>query len=145
MGSLAVILSALAGEWFAWWWADPIASLAIAGFIAYSAWPLLVQSVQKLGGRVPRSQAAAWLRLAAQVHQQQHAEPMPAPAGATSSVIKHARLLACVDGTHVPVLTVPASAATDSWLQAAQHLPASASFDSPVFRIAATPTTSAVA
>lgn len=39
---------------FGWQWADPLASLLIAGLIAWSAWPLLAESVHVLMEGTPR-------------------------------------------------------------------------------------------
>lgn len=53
LGSVGAIAAALLILGFGWHWADPIASIAIAALVVYSAWSLLVQTVAVLMQRVP--------------------------------------------------------------------------------------------
>ncbi|MGH9380331.1 MAG: cation diffusion facilitator family transporter [Thermoanaerobaculia bacterium] len=54
LGSVQVLVAGGLIWAFGWQWADPLASLLIAGLIAWSAWPLLAESVHVLMEGTPR-------------------------------------------------------------------------------------------
>lgn len=48
LGSVAAIIAALTMMWFGWWWADPVASVIVAGLILVSGYRVVKQSAHIL-------------------------------------------------------------------------------------------------
>ncbi|HRN52423.1 MAG TPA: cation diffusion facilitator family transporter [Gemmatimonadaceae bacterium] len=64
LGSVAVILAALAVQWFGWTFADPIASIAVTLLIIRGAWRLVREAVEVLLEHAPAHIDAEALRRA---------------------------------------------------------------------------------
>lgn len=64
LGSVAVILAAVAVQWFGWAWADPVASIAVTLLIIRGAWRLVREAVDVLLEHAPAHVDAEALRRA---------------------------------------------------------------------------------
>lgn len=64
LGSVAVILAAVAVHWFGWAWADPVASIAVTLLIIRGAWRLVREAVDVLLEHAPAHVDAEALRRA---------------------------------------------------------------------------------
>lgn len=64
LGSVAVILAAVAVQWFGWAWADPAASIAVTLLIVRGAWRLVREAVDVLLEHAPAHIDADALRAA---------------------------------------------------------------------------------